>query len=192
MKKFVDESWLVLVMGIVFACLLAFTQTSLSGRIAENQQKALNEAIVEVVPTAADSEELLDEAGNALVKDYRVFKCLDGDKKVTGWAIQAAGTGFVDKITLVVGLSADARTITGLKVIANVETPGLGNKIASDWANQYQNLKTDAPITVQKGSANAGNNEIQAITGATWSSRYTTDIINTALNAIRPVIAKQG
>lgn len=179
MKKFIEESWLVLVMGVVFALLLAGTQTTLSERIRENQQRALNEAITDVVPNTKNTEPL-EIDGN------RVFKCLDENKKLIGWAVQASGTGFVDKITLVVGLTPPADKITGLKVIENLETPGLGNKIVGPWADQYKGLSTDADITVKKGRAEQDKNQIDAITGATWSSRYVTDIVNDCSQRIRP------
>ena len=179
MKKFIEESWLVLVMGVVFALLLAGTQTTLSERIRENQKRALSEAIADVVPNTADTEEL-EIDGN------RLFKCLDKDKNLIGWAVQASGTGFVDKITLVVGLTLAADEITGLKVIENLETPGLGNKIVGPWADRYKGLSTDADITVRKGRADHDKNQIDAITGATWSSRYVTDIVNDCVQRIRP------
>ena len=179
MKKFVEESWLVLVMGIVFALLLAGTQTTLSERIRENQQKALNEAIAEVVPGLASTKE-------REVEGHRVFKCLDADKNLKGWAVQASGPGFVDKITLVVGLTPEVDTITGIKVIEDLETPGLGHKITGDWADQYKNRSAKQEITVKKSGADAGQNQIDAITGATWSSRYVTDIVNDAIKRIGP------
>ena len=98
MKKFIEESWLVLAMGVVFALLLAGAQTTLSERIRENRQKALSEAIAHVVPNTVNTE-ALEIDGN------QVFKCLDKGKHLIGWAVQASGTGFVDKITLVVGLT---------------------------------------------------------------------------------------
>jgi len=177
-KKFIEESWLVLAMGVVFALLLAGAQTTLSERIRENQQRALNEAIAEVVPNVADTEEL-EIDGN------RVFKCLDQDRNLSGWAVQASGTGFVDKITLVVGLTSSADKITGIKVIENLETPGLGNKIVGPWADQYKNMSTKQEITVKKSGADPDQNQIDAITGATWSSRYVTDIVNDVINRIR-------
>lgn len=185
MKKFIDESWLVLVMGIVFAMLLAGTQTTLSGRIMENQQRALNQAIAEVVPGTETTEELD-------VEGHRVFKCLDADKGVAGWAVQASGAGFVDKITLVVGLSADTETITGLQVIDNVETPGLGNKIAGPWADQYQGMNATSDLSVVKGGADPSKGQIDAITGATWSSRYVTDIVNAVIDTVRPKLPKDS
>lgn len=183
MKKFIDESWLVLLMGVVFACLLATTQTSLSARIAENRLRALNEAIGEVV-SDVETTEALEVEGN------QVYKCLDADGKLSGWAVKASGTGFVDKITVVVGLSPDGASITGLKVIENIETPGLGNKIEGPWADQYANLDAARNITVKKGGADATANEVDAITGATWSSRYVTDIVNDVIERIRPKLAE--
>ena len=186
MKKFIQESWLVLMMGIIFAVLLACTQTSLSGRIAENQVRALNEAIGEVVP-AADRVEALEIDGN------QVFRCFDAENKLSGWAVEASGMGFVDNIRLVVGLSPTLDRIVGLKVIENVETPGLGNKITEPaWVGQYRDLSTDKPLEVIKGKASTENNEIAAITGATWSSRYVTDIVNDVLTRIRPQLVEKG
>jgi electron transport complex protein RnfG len=178
-KKFVDESWLVLVMGVVFACLLAGTQSSLSDRIQENRAKALNEAVAEVVPTVTQKEEL-EIDGN------QVFKCFDAGGNLSGWAVKAQGPGFIDKIVLVVGLGPQGDMITGIKVIEDLETPGLGNKIEGEWAEQYQGLDAMRPVKRVKGTRDKENNEISAITGATYSSDYTTDIVNDVLTRIRP------
>lgn len=186
MSKFINESWLVLVMGVAFAALLAGTQTSLSARIRANENRALNEAIAQVVPTV-DKTEPLEIDGNL------VFKCLDADGQLTGWAIQAEGGGFIDKITLVVGLSADTTKITGMKVVKNTETPGLGNKIDNavdpEWSKQYNGLDATRELKVEKRPPVKGQNEIQAITGATYSSVYVTDIVNDVNTRIRPKLA---
>jgi electron transport complex protein RnfG len=184
-KKFVEESWLVLVMGVVFACVLAGTQMSVSDTIKANQQRALNEAVEWVVQGAAKTEE-------DSIDGNTVFKCCDADGKLVGWAVKATGTGFIDKITLVVGLSPDAEKITGLKVIEDLETPGLGNKIRGEWADQYKDRDATKKLKVVKGAANPANHEIAAITGATWSSRYTTDIVNDVIERIRPELAKRA
>jgi electron transport complex protein RnfG len=180
--KFFQESWLVLVLGVSFTALLAGTQVSLIDRIRENQNRALNEAISEVVPELASTEEIA-------IDGTRVFKCLDAGGKVTGWAVQASGSGFVDKITLVVGFNAAADTVSGIKVIEQVETPGLGNKIKEPWWDDQYDGHTADPgkkITVVKRKRVEGANEIQAITGATWSSRYVTDIVNDVIATVLP------
>ncbi len=182
MAKFIQESWLILLLGVSFTALLAGTQVSLIDRIRENQNKALNEAISEVVPDLASTEEIS-------IDGQRVFKCLDAGGALTGWAVQASGNGFVDKITLVVGFNAAADTISGLKVIDQVETPGLGNKIKEpQWDHQYVGLKADPSrkLEVVKRKRVEGANEIQAITGATWSSRFVTDIVNNVIENVLP------
>jgi len=182
-KKFVDESWLVLVMGIVFACLLAATQTTLQARITENETRELNDAIAMVVPDLSTMEELT-------IDKNTVYKCLGADGGVAGWAVVAEGTGFIDKIKLVVGLSPDGSTVNELKVIYDLETPGLGNKIRGEWADQYQGLDATRAITRVKGDRKKENNEISAITGATYSSDYVTDIVNDVTTRIRPKLAE--
>jgi electron transport complex protein RnfG len=184
-KKFIEESWLVLTMGVVFALLLAVTQTSFSAKIAENQKRALVSAIDEVVPNCASSEPMTVDGDD-------VYKCLGADGSIIGWAVETSGTGFIDKITLVVGLSPDAKTILGIKVIQNSETPGLGNKIESKWADQYADLDATRKIEVVKRPVNQGTNEVQAITGATWSSRYTTDIVNSVIERVGPKLAEMA
>jgi electron transport complex protein RnfG len=181
-SKFIQESWLVLVMGIVYALMLAGTQSALSARTEENKKAALNEAIREVVPDTAEAEEL-DLGGD----DYTVYKCLGEDGTLIGWALEGSGPGFVDKIRLVAGLNPEATSITGVKVIENLETPGLGNKIEDPaWAGQYIGLDTTRTIGVEKRPPIEGKNEVQAITGATWSSRYVSDIINIMMVELRP------
>jgi len=187
-QKFVQESWLILVLGIVFAVLLAGAQTTLLPRIQVNQAKALNEAIGEVVPGAVKTETVDLKP----TYDRNVFKCFDAQGRFVGWALDMLGNGFADKIRIVAGLAPDCAQLTGLKVIENVETPGLGNKIAeAEWAGQYQGLDAGRPITVQKHPPVAGQNEVRAVTGATISSKAVTDIVNAALARVRPELQQR-
>jgi electron transport complex protein RnfG len=183
-KKFVDESWLVLVMGIVFAVLLAGTQTSLDAKIQANRKQALEEAIGDVTPgTVQMPEAKFDEKTT-------VFKCLDADGQQVGWAVRATGIGFVDKLTVVVGLDLAGEKVLGVKVIDDKETPGLGNKIRGEWILQYRGLDAARPATVTKNDPAEGANEIKAITGATYSSNYVTDILNRVTSEVRPRLSE--
>ena len=184
MKKFIDESWLVLVMGICFAAMLAGTQTKLQPKIEANEAKALNEAIEKVVPGVASREELT-------IAGSRVFKCLDANGQLLGWAVEAAGPGFIDKITVVVGLAPDGSLVNAIKATKHLETPGLGNKIneGNPYPTQYQNKSTATPFVIVKHKPTA-DHEIEAITGATYSSTYVMDIVNDVITRIRPQLAE--
>jgi RnfABCDGE-type electron transport complex G subunit len=118
-----------------------------------------------------------------------VFRCSGQGDETVGYAVVAEGPGFVDKIRLVTGLNSDLSEITGIKVIENVETPGLGNKIEKNkFADQYIGMTLETEIKVKKGGAVNDNNEIDAITGATWSSKYVTAIVNEVRTEAVPVI----
>ncbi len=185
MKKFVEESWLVLLMGIIFAGLLAGTQKTLQAKIDENKSAAFNSAIEEVVADVSDVEKIEGDFG-----DFKLYKCKNEQGELTGWAVDATGPGFIDKIRLVVGLSADGTEVTGMKVVENIETPGLGNKIDSAvdpvWPKQFDGLDATRKITVHKRPPVEGANEIQAITGATYSSTYVADIVNLVIENVQP------
>jgi electron transport complex protein RnfG len=185
-KKFVSESWLVLLMGVAFAALLATTHSATSDRIRENERQELNAAVTEVVP---DMD--VGRAPETLrVADHDVYRCLDADGALAGWAVDATGGGFVDKIRLVVGLSPDGGTITGVKVIGHLETPGLGNKIETRgeenfYPLQFRGKSAGRPMELVKRTP-AEPYEIQAITGATYSSQYVMDIVNTVIARVVP------
>lgn len=193
MQKLVAESWLVVTMAAVFAILLAGTQVALRTTIAANEQAALNDAIAQVIPNYeervaavkswTDVAEEVD--GKRLSND--IYRCLGSGDEPVGWAIVGSGPGFIDQIKLVVGLSADHKSVTGIKVIQSVETPGLGDKINSgNYPDQYAGLASEKPITVSKTAPDLDQNVIQAITGATYSSEYTAAIVNDILQRVVP------
>ncbi len=203
MKKFIEESWLVLVLGVVFAMLLAGTQTAMLPQIRANQQQELLAAIVEVVPEMdaeqapeeMDPQELGVDLGQLSLKDVKIYRCPGNGNTPAGWAVAATGTGFIDTIRLVVGLSATGDRIRGIKAVAHTETPGLGNKIdTKDEENfyplQYAGKETSRPLQLVKGTAGEAS-QIQAITGATYSSQYVMDIVNEIITNIVPKLPAQ-
>lgn len=180
MKNFIQESWLVLLLGVVYAGLLATAESTLGPKIEQNKRAELEAAVYAVVPEVARSE-------SQRIGEQEVFKCFNSAGELTGWALQGEGFGFQDKIKLVVGLLPDGSIITGLKVVDNKETPGLGNKIEDDeWADQYKALDALRKIVVVKTQRDIERNEIQAITGATISSEAVTRIANEIIVEMRP------
>ena len=185
-KKFLGESWLVLVVGTGFAVLLAGAQAGFGPRIAQNKREALEQAVFEVVPGAEKFERLSAGA-------RQVFRCLDAAGQLVGWAVPASGFGFQDKIELVFGLSADTNTITGLKILDQKETPGLGNKIEeAAWRAQFKGLDATSPGSTVKGAPKDKAHEVQAVTGATISSTSVMKIVNQAAAEVRPKLSEPG
>ena len=62
------------------------------------------------------------------------------------------------------------------------ETPGLGAKSQSDWIDQYTGLGQDIQVD-KNGSAASAEYKVEAISGATITSKAVTKAVNCALGA---------
>ena len=89
------------------------------------------------------------------------------------------------------GISTDSK-ITGVTILSQNETPGLGANITNDnFINQfYRDIPQDG-FKIKKGNAQ-NNNEINAITGATISSNAVNDAINEAITQYRKISSNGG
>ncbi len=118
-----------------------------------------------------------------------VFLGYDEGGERVGFAIQGAEFGFQDLIELIFGYDANARAVLGMKVLANKETPGLGDKIVKDSAFVAEFEGTEAPLAgVKSTRATGAANEVDMITGATISSRAVIAIINHQIERLGPML----
>ncbi len=188
-KNNIIQAWLVLILAACFGSALAGVHITLSPTIAQNKINETLEKVPELVlgPEMAPDAELdvaseivpVEKAGRKTF--YNVYKASMPDGKPAGWVVKTKGQGYADRIELLVGLGPKADRITGLFILDQKETPGLGAKITdAEWRSQFTDKKTTAPLTAVKDGANAAG-EIDAITGATISSRSVCGIINTAV-----------
>lgn len=183
-SAFLKQVWLVLLLAVVLSGSLALVDASLQPRIDANQQDRLRRAVLEVVAEGQSSqkEEDLSEFGT-------VYRVLGNQQQLVGWAVEAETMGFVDKIRMIIGLSADGRTITGLSILDSRETPGLGDEIKSEgWRKKFVGQPADAALEVVKPGQTA-DYPIDAITGATISSKAVTQGINQQLVQVREALA---
>ncbi|HOD03136.1 MAG: Electron transport complex protein RnfG [Firmicutes bacterium ADurb.Bin300] len=166
------------------AVLLAFTNNSTKDVILQRQRDAEDASKSAVIQGADSFSE--DLTVNVDGEDYVYYEAYDKDKKIIGYIFTAGSKGYGGEVRIVTGISPDG-LVTGIVPVLLNETPGLGMKAAGeDYLNQYVG-KTES-IGVAK--SNPGKNDIQAISGATISSRAVTDAVNTAFkiyNAIPEV-----
>lgn len=195
------QAWLVLAMALFFGVALATVQVNLSGIISKNKLNETLERIPELVWGQAAAQKMtaknqaveiipgtLNIKAGGKTNTYSLFQ-VTRQKKLAGWVIKAGGQGYADKIELLIGVDPEARTLTGLFILDQKETPGLGNKITfPGWRHQFIDKKTDQPLVVVKGGPKAGNT-IDAITGATISSRSVTRIVNRVIAAVKGKLA---
>ena len=195
---FIVQAWLVLLLASFFGAALAGIQLTLAPKIEANKLNETLEKVPELI-LGADAARTFKDSGRLMevnrqyvtagAKTYSVFKA-EKDNQTAGWVVKASGQGYADKIELLVGVDETVDTITGLFVLDQKETPGLGNKIMEpDWRKQFVSKSTHLQLTAVKTEAD-GPGEISAITGATISSKAVCDIVNQSLNNLRQPLAK--
>lgn len=202
-KHFLSQAWLVLLLAIGFGALLAAMQITLGPTIEANKINETLGKVPEMVFGKARAQELderqqavevtpetvaVEKAGKTV--RYNVYRART-EGQLAGWVAKSAGQGYADKIELLIGFDPMVQKITGIFVLEQKETPGLGNKIVTEqWRRQFVAKPTAAPFIAVKGEAKT-ETEIDAITGATISSKAVADIINTAVKDLRdPLTAK--
>ncbi|NIA07053.1 MAG: FMN-binding protein [Actinobacteria bacterium] len=193
MINFLKQSALVLILAVVFGSVLALIYANTNPLYEHNQKMAIKYAIQTTIPGAKDAAKL--EVSEVELSDGgKAYQVSDGSK-LLGWAYVAKGKGFGGDIRLLVGLNAQAKGLVGIDVLEDVETPGFGNSINKEsWKSKFRTrngvpLPLDKPLVVVKRTPKAGNPyQIQAITGATISSKAVVKIINeTASEVARQV-----
>ncbi|MBW2591684.1 MAG: FMN-binding protein [Deltaproteobacteria bacterium] len=198
------QAWLVLTLALLFGASLAGIQLSLAPTIEANKINETRQKVPELVFGKAGALEIVAQNQQLEITPqtieiekhgrkvfYSVFETRVGGK-LAGWVIKTAGPGYADKIELLIGLDSTAETITGLFVLDQKETPGLGDKIVTEkWRAQFIAKKTGSPLAVTKDGAKAPN-EIDGVTGATISSRAVSNIINTAVNNLKGMLAAKA
>lgn len=166
-------------------------------RIQANQRAALERAVFEVLPGTVRLERLTWN-GTALAAgaagqgalDESIFAGYDGAEKLVGYAVPGSGAGFQDTIKLIYGLDPTAARVLGMTVLESRETPGLGDKIYKDskFIGEFRELVVEPVIELIKGHGDK-DNQVDAITGATISSRAVVKILNQTNAIWRPRIA---
>jgi len=191
-RGYISQAWLVILLALLYGGALAGVQTTLGPKIAENKKNETYNVIPLLVPGADKTKTVELSVAGIDGKRQRVYKVVSADGKHLGWVLPADGQGFADRIELLIGLDASAWTITGLYVLDQKETPGLGNFISGEaFRAQFADKSTDEPITVTKSDPASGINEITALSGATISSDSVAAIVNNAIENLKGPICEQ-
>jgi electron transport complex protein RnfG len=171
-----------LVSGIA---IIGIYQTTLP-TITANKARELREAVFKVLPGVRQMQALVYRDGRMIAvpepdKDEPViYGGYDEQGDFVGYAMPAAGPGFQDTIALLYGYLPDDKRIVGMEVLESRETPGLGDKIYkdADFVAEFKDLSIETDVVAVKKGSSTAPNHVDAITGATISSKAVVRIIN--------------
>lgn len=178
---------LLLICAIV-AALLAGVNSITKPIIEENDQKNFAIAMQGVLPEASSFEAVTvsdfspSETG---VELSSVYQANNGGYVVS----TVCSEGYGGDINVMVGIHPDL-SVNQVKIMSMSETPGLGARASeADFIEQYQGQSS--AITVIK-NATPEDGQIEAISGATITSKAVTKAVNTALEAAALVKNTKG
>ena len=186
MKKFDIKEVLVPTVSLFVICaivtlLLAVTNSVTAPKIAQLQIETENKTKIAVLSVAnefSDAEKVsLDGV------DYTYYTGFDADKNIVGYVFTTSSKGYGGDIVTMVGVKADG-TISGMDFLSFSETAGLGmNADTDNFKNQF--VGKSGEIGLNKNTP--AENEIQALTGATITSKAVTNAVNIALELFEEV-----
>lgn len=103
---------------------------------------------------------------------------------VSGLVLRGNGVGLWGGIRAVVGFDAGGERLTGIEFLEQSETPGLGARIEEAWfKNQFKGKR--GPFEMVPEGAPSKDNEFDAITGATITSKGVRGLVNDCVGEMR-------
>ena len=104
-------------------------------------------------------------------------------------AFRFSGSGLWGPITGVIALASDFKTVRNITVIHQEETPGLGSRISEgEYLDGFREKVFSPILKMTAPGKGLGNNEIDAITGATMSSDAFIAILNNQVSEYRKAV----
>ena len=177
--------------------------------VQENKRIAVERAVFKVIPAAKSiveyaalptgGVEKIGASGTVPAGALKFYAGYDEGGGLAGIAAEGAAKGYADNVRILFAYDLATSSIPGFSVVAMRETPGIGDKILVDKeflanfpleAKVSADLKAlaNAIVTVKHGSKTKPW-EVDAISGATITSRAVGKAINDAAQVLLPRVA---
>ena len=176
--------------------------------VQENKRIAVERAVFKVIPAAKSiveyaalptgGVEKIGASGTVPAGALKFYAGYDEGGGLAGIAAEGAAKGYADNVRILFAYDLATSSISAFSVVAMRETPGIGDKILVDKeflanfpldATVSADLKAlaNAIVTVKHGSKTKPW-EVDAISGATITSRAVGKAINDAAQALVPSV----
>jgi electron transport complex protein RnfG len=178
MKDIIKLGSILTIICVIAAGGLSLTYTLTRKRIERERKLEELRAFRKVLPQVKSSKgfkerkDLLKKLQGKYKDIQKIVEGFLGDKRV-GFAVQVAPRGYGGPIVMVVGIDNKGR-VAGIGLVSHKETPGLGGEIeTSKFQRQFRKKSNSDTVEVNK--------DIDAISGATRSSKAVTSGVKEAL-----------
>ncbi len=187
-KSMIKNALILFAITLVAGVLLGLVYQVTKDPIAYQEKLAQDKANQSVFAAATTFDDVaVNEAGAAAATEGRsgvtiqsVKEAKDGSGSALGYVIQVKSKGYGDFITYTVGITNDGN-VNGISIISIAETPGLGMNAEKVIVPQFADKAATAFNVVKNGQLSDAATQIEAISGATITSRAVTEGVNGAV-----------
>lgn len=172
----------LLIISAVAALLLALTNSVTASTIAQRNEQANAEARKLVLESAQDFEQVKDvKTDNSKgIEVSEIYEAKDASGNTVGYTLKVLPSGYGGTIELMVGIDSAKGQVSGINVVSNSETAGLGAKSTDpEFSDQYKGKPLEELSVLKNGTP--GDTEIKAISGATITSTAVTNGVDAAI-----------
>lgn len=192
MNETVKLGFILLLFTAIAGGVLALSNNVTAPIIAEQEKAGSFGALAEIF-TEADDFVPIDEAKLAEITAenifvQEVFEAKSGEETI-GYAFKTKSGGYGGDLIVISGIALDG-SITGLRVVENSETPGLGSRVVDDptFKTSFEGKSAANPLVLVP--APAAENEVHLLSGATISSEGVLSCVNGASEAFVKYLSK--
>ncbi|MEN3008702.1 FMN-binding protein [Pseudothermotoga sp.] len=179
------------VVSFIFVFLLSAVNSLTAEKSRNNQElfkiKALLNAFGIPFSSNGDAFEKFSKfVQRSQLFDMELYRAVLNGEEMYGYIFQ--GNGLWGPIVGVIAVDSKVSKILGIDFISQSETPGLGARIEEAWfKEQFRGKNVQHGLVVTKARTGA-ENEVDAITGATSTSKAVERIVNDALNSLKKTL----
>lgn len=197
-KVMLKEAGILFAITLIAGLVLGFVYELTKEPIELQRQKAVQKACAAVFADAERfqeisytiDEELVTELSENGVTVGTVYEALGADEAVLGYVLQTASSeGYGGNIVLYMGVTLDG-VLNDISLLEISETPGLGMQAEKVLAPQFHEKKAGSFSYTKTGSQS--DSEIDAISGATITTKAITNAVNGGLKVAAQLIQGGG
>lgn len=170
----------MLLVTVVCISITAGLFLSTQAQVERNASLFLKKTILEAVGVDYPSDfNAISDLFDARVTELEEYYTVVNDEGEQSFVVPFSGPGLWGSLDLMIGFNDDLNAFTGIGIVNQNETPGLGARIEEEWFKTQFAGKWGPFVLVEEGTGSKPN-ELDAITGATRTTRGIQNIMNRA------------
>lgn len=185
-KEILTITWKLMLIYVIGGLLIVSVYAKTIPIIAKNANQKKVSVLMKMIAGAEKVESIAK--WQPCDHPAEIFKVMDKSGNVLGFVAESYGKGYSSYIHTMVAVDTSQK-ITNINILGHAETPGLGDVVESpDWQKQFFGKCLANMVLVKSPDPE----KIQAVSGATLSSRAVLNAQHDALEELSKVLQNQA